>query len=49
LQPLYTIFGKVISGSSVVDKIGALGGPAPDGTPKVKVYLLSVTVRQVAS
>lgn len=49
LQPLYTIFGKVISGSSVVDKIGALGGPAPDGTPKVKVYLLSVTVTQVAS
>ncbi len=48
LSPLYTIFGKVTSGTNVVDKIGALGGPGPNGTPKVKVYLLSVTMRQIS-
>ena len=48
LQPLYTIFGKAISGTSVLDKIGALGGAYPTGTPKVRVYLLSVTVSQVS-
>jgi cyclophilin family peptidyl-prolyl cis-trans isomerase len=48
LSPLYTIFGKVTSGTSVVDRIGALGGPAPTGTPKVKIYLLSVTVKQIS-
>ncbi len=48
LSPLYTILGKVISGTSVVDKIGALGGPAPNGTPTVKVYLLSVSLKQVS-
>jgi cyclophilin family peptidyl-prolyl cis-trans isomerase len=48
LSPLYTIFGKVTSGTNVVDKIGALGGPGPNGTPKVKVYLLSVTMKQIS-
>ena len=49
-EPNYTLFGKVISGMSVVDKIGALGAPVSSqtGTPAVKVYLLSVTVKQVS-
>jgi cyclophilin family peptidyl-prolyl cis-trans isomerase len=44
-EPTYTIFGKVISGMTVVEKIGADG--ASTGTPKVKVYLLKVTLKQV--
>ena len=45
-EPNYTIFGKVISGSSVMDKIGADGSSS--GTPTTKVDLLSVTVKQVS-
>jgi cyclophilin family peptidyl-prolyl cis-trans isomerase len=45
-EPNYTILGKVVSGMSVVDKIGADGSSS--GTPNVRVYLLSVTVRQVS-
>lgn len=44
-EPVYTNFGKVTSGMSVVEKIGAWGTQA--GTPAVKVYLLNVTVKQV--
>jgi cyclophilin family peptidyl-prolyl cis-trans isomerase len=44
-EPLYTDFGKVISGLSIVEKIGADGSAS--GTPKVKVYLVKVTVKQV--
>jgi cyclophilin family peptidyl-prolyl cis-trans isomerase len=46
-EPNYTNFGYVTQGMNVVEKIGADG--TSSGTPKVKVYLLSVTVRQVAS
>ena len=45
-EPNYTIFGHVVSGMSVVEKIGADGSSS--GTPTVKVYLLSVTVKQVS-
>jgi cyclophilin family peptidyl-prolyl cis-trans isomerase len=45
-EPNYTIFGKVISGTNIMDKIGADGQAS--GTPKVKVQLLTVTVKQVA-
>jgi cyclophilin family peptidyl-prolyl cis-trans isomerase/predicted nucleic acid-binding Zn ribbon protein len=47
-EPNYTLFGRVISGMGVVDKIGALGVPisSATGAPKVKVYLLSVTVKK---
>jgi len=45
-EPNYTILGKVVSGMSVVDKIGADGSSS--GTPTVRVYLLSVTVRQIS-
>lgn len=44
-EPNYTDFGKVISGMDIVEKIGADG--AASGTPKVKVYLLKVTLKQV--
>ena len=46
-EPLYTIFGSVIQGESVVDKIAAYG--TSGGTPKLKVYILSVTVKQVSA
>lgn len=46
-EPNYTNFGKVTSGLSVVEKIGDDG--TSGGTPKVKVYLLSVKVKQVKS
>ncbi len=45
-EPNYTILGKVVSGMSVVDKIGADGSSS--GTPAVRVYLLSVTVKQIS-
>ena len=45
-EPNYTIFGKVISGANVMDKIGADGSSS--GTPTIKVNLLSVTVKQVS-
>jgi cyclophilin family peptidyl-prolyl cis-trans isomerase len=44
-EPTYTIFGKVISGLSIVEKIGADGSAG--GTPKVKVYVLKLTVKEV--
>lgn len=44
-EPTYTLFGKVISGMSVVDAIGADG--TAGGTPKVKVYVLKVTLSKV--
>jgi cyclophilin family peptidyl-prolyl cis-trans isomerase len=44
----YTIFGKVISGQDVVDKIGALPitpvNAADDGTPTTKVIIKSATI-----
>lgn len=44
-EPNYTIFGKVILGMSVVEKIGAYGSGS--GTPTVRVYLLSVTMKLI--
>ncbi len=50
-NPVYTVFGQVASGMSVVDKINSYGAPASNntGTPTVRVYLLKVTVKQVKS
>ncbi|MGH9297368.1 MAG: peptidylprolyl isomerase [Acidimicrobiales bacterium] len=46
-EPTYTLFGKVTSGMSVVDKIASYG--TKSGTPSVKVYVSSVTMTQVKS
>ncbi len=51
-SPVYTVFGQVTSGLSVVEKINSYGAPSSAGeagTPKVKVYLLKVTVSQAKS
>jgi len=45
-EPNYTNFGHVVSGMNVVEKIGADGSSS--GTPAVKVYLLSVSMKQVS-
>lgn len=49
-EPKYTLFGKVISGMGVVDKIGSFGAPitSTTGIPKLRVYLLKVTVKQIS-
>jgi len=45
LGKLYTIFGKVISGQSVVDKIGQVATtPAGDGVPNKPVVILKATL-----
>jgi cyclophilin family peptidyl-prolyl cis-trans isomerase len=51
LPPEYTLFGQVISGTSVVAKIDAGGSVSTDstGTPKVRHHMISVTVSQVAA
>jgi len=45
-EPNYTLFGTVTQGMSVVEKIGSYGSSS--GVPTVKVYLLSVTLKQVS-
>jgi cyclophilin family peptidyl-prolyl cis-trans isomerase len=47
LPPEYTLFGQVISGMPVVQKIAADGTTA--GTPKVLHHMISVTVTEVAA
>jgi peptidyl-prolyl cis-trans isomerase B (cyclophilin B) len=47
LQPLYTTIGKVTSGMSVVEAIGADGSTS--GTPKVTHHLKSVTITEVSA
>jgi cyclophilin family peptidyl-prolyl cis-trans isomerase len=42
LQKLYTIFGRVVSGQDVVDKIGAKG--TPSGQPSEKIIIEKATV-----
>lgn len=46
-EPTYTKLGSVTSGLSVVEKIGGYGQES--GTPRVKVYVLKVTVKQLSS
>ena len=50
-EPVYTNFGHVIAGLSVVETINSYGAPlsSPTGAPTTRVYLLKVTVRQVKS
>jgi cyclophilin family peptidyl-prolyl cis-trans isomerase len=46
LQPLYSYFGQVTAGISVVNKINAGGSSGSDGTPKVIHKILKVTITQ---
>lgn len=48
LQPLYSYFGQVTSGMSVVNKINRDGGPADSeaGIPKVEHKVLKVTISE---
>lgn len=47
LQPLYSFFGQVTEGQSVVDAIGALGGTGdPNGRPSKAVVINSVTINE---
>jgi cyclophilin family peptidyl-prolyl cis-trans isomerase/predicted nucleic acid-binding Zn ribbon protein len=52
LSPDYTLFGHLVSGMSVLDKIGSYGAPntaTSTGIPTLTVYLLSLTVKQVSA
>lgn len=42
--PNYTIFGKVVEGMDVIDKIAALGKPGTDGPPSKPVEIQGVDV-----
>ena len=44
LPPLYSLFGEVVSGLDVVEKIDALGSRS--GSPKERVLIESVTVEE---
>ena len=50
-EPNYTLFGQVVSGTSVVARIGNGGAPSGSsaGTPKVVHHIVKVTITQVAS
>ncbi len=47
-QPGYTVFGKVVSGMDVVNRIRAIptsfGGPFPTDVPRTQVFIKSATV-----
>jgi len=47
-QPGYTVFGKVVSGMDVVNRIRAIptssGGPFPTDVPRTQVVIKSATV-----
>ncbi len=47
-NPVYTDFGHVISGLPVVEHINALGTSGQTGTPKVKVFITSITMKKVS-
>jgi cyclophilin family peptidyl-prolyl cis-trans isomerase len=47
LQPLYSLFGRVVDGQDIVDAIGALGG-GPNDQPLEPVVIQSVTITETA-
>jgi cyclophilin family peptidyl-prolyl cis-trans isomerase len=48
LPPVYSLFGRVTSGMSVVEKIADDGGPAPYGFPKKVHYIEKLTIVESA-
>jgi len=46
-EPNYTLFGQVVRGMSVVDRIGAAGSSS--GTPKVLYHIVKVTITQLSA
>jgi cyclophilin family peptidyl-prolyl cis-trans isomerase len=47
LPPQYSLFGQVTAGMDIAQKIDALGvAGAPNGTPKEKVTIVSVTIKE---
>ena len=51
LSPSYTLFGHLVSGMSVLDRIGSYGAANTEtstGVPTLTVYLLKVTVTQIS-
>ncbi|MDQ6837453.1 MAG: peptidylprolyl isomerase [Actinomycetota bacterium] len=44
-QPAYSMFGQVINGINIMNKINADGGSAPKGTPAVLHRIKSVTIQ----
>ncbi len=46
-EPNYTLFGQVVRGMSVVDRIGAEGSAS--GTPKVLYHIVKVTITQLSA
>jgi peptidyl-prolyl cis-trans isomerase B (cyclophilin B) len=42
--PVYSLFGQVVSGLSVVEKIGSDGGTTSTGTPSVVHHIVKVTI-----
>jgi len=46
-EPNYTIFGRVVRGMAVVERIGADGSPS--GTPKVLHRIVKVTITQASA
>lgn len=48
-EPNYTLFGQVVKGMSVVERIGADGAPqsSSTGTPKVEHHIETVTISKV--
>ena len=47
LQPVYSYFGQVTSGMSVVNKINADGSASSAGTPRVAHKILKLTISEV--
>ncbi len=47
VQPAYSLFGRVIDGTDVVDAIGATG--SADGTPSEEVLIDSVTIEEATA
>ena len=53
LGPDYTLVGRVVSGLSVINKIGSYGAsaslPVADQVPSLSIYLLKVTVKELSA